>query len=157
MTFLAIYGSFWWEVLQLQYFGLVRGWGTTNLSSWVGRRFHWLYLFCISELVQLWDAQIRRDLTKLHYIIKETTGMGNPLLFGGTRWWKLKSWGERETRLLFRCLKVGHVGEITLIHEVRAEARLEVLRRQIPAQCNSLCTSGVVLGLCQEVLTGYNT
>lgn len=85
MTFLAVSGSFWWEILQLQYFGLGGSQGTTDLSSRVERTFHWLYLLCINELVQLRGAQIRRDMTKLYFITKETTGMGNPLLFGGTR------------------------------------------------------------------------
>lgn len=42
------------------------------------------------------------------------------------------------TMLFFSCLKDGHVGEITLIHDLRAKARPEVLGRQVTAQYNSL-------------------
>lgn len=93
-----------------------------------------IYLLLPSEGTQLWDAQVKRDVVKPHYIPEETTGLGMK---------ELKSCGE--TRLFFRCLKNDGVGKITLIHDLRAEAEPEVLGRPISAKCNSLHTSGTGL------------
>lgn len=103
-----------------------------------------VYLLRTSEGTQLWDAQVKRDVAKPHYIPEETAGLGMK---------ELKSCGE--TRLFFRCLKDDGVGKITLIHDLRAETEPEVLGRPISAKCNSLHTLG--LAFQRGFNRGYST
>lgn len=71
-------GLFDGELLQQQYFGVVGSRGS-RLVPTGGEEVVLVCLLSVSEGIQLWDGQVKRDAAKLHYIPREATELGNPL------------------------------------------------------------------------------
>lgn len=73
-------GLFDGELLQQQYFGVVGSRGSTDRPVPAGgEEVVLVCLLSVSEGIQLWDGQVKRDTAKLHYIPREATELGNPL------------------------------------------------------------------------------